>query len=408
VLFRAAAVFLLLVAPAAALDEMQDEEMIAELLATPPPPPDEAQRRAVKERRWAILPQVGFGPESGPKGGLKFEHRNLLDLGIDIDVHGSYAMNRQQSIELSIGTPHLIDDRFLLLFRAGYDLDPTDDFFGLGNNEVGPDPASTHSDERVDAALVAGWRPWRRLALNLGVGLRKVRIGRGEEDDDDTPFTIDVFPDLPGLEGGWVNPVRFSVVWSTRDNVVRPTRGWRAIGVVSHTNEALLSDFEYTRVVGDVSYLFPIWSERHVFGLRLGAAHIDGPRREVPFWQLEQMGGDDTLRGFFPQRFLGKSRLLGTAEYRTRLFDFDFFRIWHIVVDGAVFGEAGRVFVSKGELRDEFFLDDGQLDDVEDDLRYSYGGGVRFALSQAIIARIDVGFSEEDTGLVYLTFGHVF
>jgi predicted ABC-type transport system involved in lysophospholipase L1 biosynthesis ATPase subunit len=42
------------------------------------------------------------------------------------------------------------------------------------------------------------------------------------------------------------------------------------------------------------------------------------------------------------------------------------------------------------------------------DLQYSYGGGLRIALSQALVARIDVGFSDEETGLVYLAFGHAF
>ena len=42
---------------------------------------------------------------------------------------------------------------------------------------------------------------------------------------------------------------------------------------------------------------------------------------------------------------------------------------------------------------------------VVSDLQYSYGGGLRIALSQALVARIDVGFSDEETGLVYLAFG---
>jgi hypothetical protein len=42
------------------------------------------------------------------------------------------------------------------------------------------------------------------------------------------------------------------------------------------------------------------------------------------------------------------------------------------------------------------------------DFRYSYGAGARIALGEAILARIDVGFSDEETGLVYLTFGHIF
>lgn len=41
-------------------------------------------------------------------------------------------------------------------------------------------------------------------------------------------------------------------------------------------------------------------------------------------------------------------------------------------------------------------------------MRVSYGGGLRIALSEAILARTDVGFSEEESGLVYLTFGHTF
>jgi outer membrane translocation and assembly module TamA len=190
--------------------------------------------------------------------------------------------------------------------------------------------------------------------------------------------------------------------------VVRPTRGWRAILVVAHTNKAMLSDFEFTRYVADLSYLFPLWSERHVLGLRLGGGYVDGPRRGVPFWELEELGGDDTLRGFFPHRFLGTSRVVGTVEYRAQLFAFDFFKLWHVQVDGVAFGEAGRVFIARHVLREDFGLNDTQLARLESALRYSGGGGVRFALSRALIARIDVGLSEEERGLVYLTFGHTF
>ena len=36
------------------------------------------------------------------------------------------------------------------------------------------------------------------------------------------------------------------------------------------------------------------------------------------------------------------------------------------------------------------------------------GAGVRFALSQALIARVDLAFSDEQTPIVYLAFGHTF
>src|SRR6185503_6790019 len=145
---------------------------------------------------------------------------------------------------LSVGYPDILDERFLVLLKAGYDADPTFDFFGLGNNDLGPDPVSTHRIESAIGSLTAGWRPWPRLAVNFTVGLRHVHIGRGDRDDDDTPFTVDLFPDLPGIDGGFVNPLELSLVWNTRDAIIRPTRGWRGILKVSHTNHALQSDFE--------------------------------------------------------------------------------------------------------------------------------------------------------------------
>src|SRR5581483_5003336 len=275
------------------------------------------------------------------------------------------------------------------------------------NNDVGPDEVSTQLYEQTDGELVLGWRPWNRVAVNASVGLRHVHIGRGDRDDG-TPFTVDAFPRLPGIAGGLVNPIAVSLVWNSRDDVVRPTRGWRAIVKVSHTDRALLSDFEFTRYLVDVGYLYPFRGGRHVIAVRLNGGFIDGPRRDVPFWELERLGGDDTLRGYFPRRFLGSQRVLGNLEYRARLFEFPFRDLWQVRIDGAVFGEAGRVFTSSSNLKNEFALNRDLIQRVAQDLKYSYGGGVRIALSEALVARIDVGFSDEEKGLVYLAFGQAF
>jgi outer membrane protein assembly factor BamA len=390
--------------PAAAHLETSTAETIAELLATS----RASSETGTPGRQWAVLPQVGFGPDTGAVGGLKLEHRNVAGAGITLDVDGTYALDSQQSFELEVGSPHLLDDRFLALFRARYYLDPTHEFFGLGNNDVGPDAASTYLFERADGEVTLGWRPDPRVAVSLGIGLRHVHVGRGDRDDDGRPFTLDASPGLPGLGGGFVNPITLSLVWSNRDGVVRPTRGWRAILQVSHTDRALLSDFEYTRWVADVGYLHPLAGGRHVVGARLSGGFIDGPARDTPFWELESLGGDDTLRGYFPERFRGSQRILLNVEWRFRVAEFPFFDIWRVQLDGVAFGEAGRVFTDRGELADEFRLNRSLLSRVVGDLRYSYGGGVRFALSQALVARIDVGFSDEETGLVYLAFGHAF
>jgi hypothetical protein len=41
-------------------------------------------------------------------------------------------------------------------------------------------------------------------------------------------------------------------------------------------------------------------------------------------------------------------------------------------------------------------------------IRVAGGPGLRIALSHALVVRIDVGFSEEETAITYLSFDHTF
>jgi len=66
--------------PALAVHQISTEEDIADLLATPVITIEEAEQ-ASKERQWAILPEVGYDPESGGLGGVKFTHRNIAGTG---------------------------------------------------------------------------------------------------------------------------------------------------------------------------------------------------------------------------------------------------------------------------------------------------------------------------------------
>lgn len=390
--------------PVGAIEELEAEEDISDLL--PDEFPGERDESGVAGRRWAILPQIGFGPDTGVLAGAKFTHRNLNGTGITFDADGTYSINQQQSLALSLGSGRLYDGRVILLVRAKYDLDPQREFFGLGNNNVGPDPASTHEFQEIGGAITLGWRVFERVAFNFAVGARQVDIRRGDPDGS-VPYTKDAFPDLPGVNGGVVNPLAFSLVWNTRDDVMRPTRGWRLLLKIIHANKDLLSDFEFTRYVGDAGYLRSFWNGRYVLGLRVNGEWIDAPDEDVPFWELAELGGQDTLRGFFPHRFVGKGRVLLNGEARFQIVEFDFFDLWRVHIDGVVFGDGGRVFLDKDDLEDEF-----QLGDIADSIihtfQYSYGGGLRIKLSEALVARIDVGFSDEETGLVYLSFGQTF
>lgn len=400
--------------PVEAIEELEAEIGIADLL--PAEFPGVEPERDIGGRPWAILPQLGFGPDTGALAGAKFAHRDLFGKDANFDIDGVYSLKNHQRLRLSIGSPHLWQDRALVLFRAQYLLDPQREFFGLGNNEIGPDPASSHEFQEVAGGVTLGWRPFERVAFNLGVGWRKVDVRDGKRLDDcdeeigdppTCPLTRELLPDLTGIDGGVINPISVSLVWNTRDDIMRPTRGWRIILKIVNSNHAF-SDFKFTRYFVDLGYLRSLYRGALIFGARVNGEYNDARLGEVPFWELADLGGRDTLRGFFPYRFLGDARVVINTEVRGKLFEFDFFKLWRVKIDGVAFGDTGRVFIDIDELREEFRLDAAILERIINDFRYSYGGGLRFVLSRALVARIDAGFSEENKGLLYLSFGHTF
>ncbi|MDE2511220.1 MAG: BamA/TamA family outer membrane protein, partial [Elusimicrobia bacterium] len=246
------------------------------------------------------------------------------------------------------------------------------------------------------------------LVVAVTAGTRQTRIARSSESGDPSPATADAFPRLTGIAGGRTNPVIASFVYNDRTSVTRPTLGWSAIGSVEHVNVNLANDFDFTRYTLDASYLHPLESNKRIFGLHLGGEYIEGAGGHIPFFELASLGGSNDMRGFFPDRFLGTSRVTVNAEYRERLGGFNFMNLWDIQVDGVVFGDAGQVYISDSDLSHEFHTRYTRLPEIFEGFRYSYGPGLRIAIGEAILARLDVGFSNEQTGLVYLVFGHTF
>jgi outer membrane protein assembly factor BamA len=394
-----------------ALDTIDSEQRIADSL----PDQGEKEPENQKTRRWAILPQAGYDPAAGLVFGAKVTDRSLFGRNMTLDVDVTYSTNQHQSARVGLEVPRLWNDRLLAFTDGSWALDPQREFFGLGNNDIGPESISTYEIQDFGGTFTVGWRITPNLAFNLGVVGRDVAIRRGDalsscqaadrSDVSPCPFTVDTEPNLVGIPGGYLVSFSSSLVFDTRDSMIRPTHGWRLILKVDHTNRSL-GDFEFTRYSGDASYLNSFFDERLVVGLRFNGEYVDGP--SIPFWELATLGGADTLRGFYPYRFLGEARVLGTFELRGKLVEFDFFDLWRVRIDGVAFIESGRVFLNEGDLQEEFSLDSDIVGRIFDDFQYSYGPGLRIALSEALVARIDAGFSDEETGLLYLTFGHTF
>ena len=415
-----AAVFLMLPAPGTMADTeyMAAEENISEFLPSvesldyllPARIPGEPQPVEPDKRQWALLPEIGYGPDTGVMAGVKFSHMNILGSGTYFDVNGLYGLEGRQTFALNVGSPHLAHGRLILLLRGRFVVDLKRQFFGLGMNDLGPDPASMHAIQDGAGGITVGWRPFKHIAFDFSLGARNVQIFCRSNRDSSTPCTKGEFPDLPGTDGGWVNYLGLSVVWDNSDSIVRPTRGWRFIVKAIHTNNLLPGPYEFTRFVGDASYLTAFLEKRLILGMRINGEWVTGPDGKIPFWELSEMGGSDSLRGFDSHRFVGTARFLVNGEVRYALTEFDFFHLWHIRIDGLLFGDGGRVFIDEKDLSSEFGIppDNLVIESQTGGFQYSYGCGARIALSHVLVARIDVGFSEENTGLVFLSFGQTF
>jgi len=344
---------------------------------------------------FAVFPQVGYGPETGPKAGVKFEGRDLFGRTLFGDVNLLVGLKRQQKATIQVGDPEL--GPFMLFGTLAWYGDPSVEFFGLGNNEIGPDPLSNHEMRRARAGLTVGYRILRRFAVVFDAFYRDTNVKNGT--NDDTPSTQRFAPNLPGVHGAQSNYLALALVYNSRDDLVRPTRGWEMIFKYLNADHALFNrDTDYQKLMLDVSVIQPLVWRRQVIALHANIETVFGDDEDIPFFELSSLGGDDTMRGYFPQRFLGQGSALFNAEYRLKLFDFNFRKLWDVTIDGVGFGDIGRVYEDWHDFTHHPF----------DHIRYSGGGGLRLALSSGLVARLDAGFSPEETGLIYLTFGHTF
>ena len=111
----------------------------------------------------------------------------------------------------------------------------------------------------------------------------------------------------------------------------------------------------------------------------------------IPFFELSELGGDETLRGFGENRFLDEGRVLVNAEERFKVFQLNYGNV-RTDIELAVFTDVGRVFHNFSDLGS------GKIQAV-------VGGGIRFLAASQIVAKIDVGVGSEGvaifTGLDY-------
>jgi outer membrane protein assembly factor BamA len=208
-----------------------------------------------------------------------------------------------------------------------------------------------------------------------------------------------------GYQGGLNAPVTIGAAYDTRDSEVWTTSG--SFDEFALRGASVATGSQYTWAGGTIIF-------RHYWSLpgELVLADqllIDVQSGQIPFYDLDTtgtlqettgLGGNDSLRGFVKDRFLGDVKLMDNLELRRILFSFHLFGdAWH--VGATAFAEAGRVYDHL--IADGAFLTDGPPLLIHWDV----GLGPRLVFGDNFLLRFDVGASVEGPRY-YLTVRNLF
>lgn len=334
--------------------------------------------------RSLLVPYATYNPLLGVAASVHYERFFAYETKFDTDI--SQSTQNQAFYRLRYSSPRVFDPRYLFQGFGLYENDRTARFYGIGA-ESREQNETNYTLRQVGGELSFGRRLKPELIASVTERIRYVTIRRGAVDS--LPFLQDAFTDVPGEDGSFVWAHRLALTYDSRNSYIAPTRGRYGQVFLEVADEAIGSQASFVRYGLEGRLLWPHFGERLVTVVRGLVERVDGS--DLPFFELSDLGGDDTLRGFGENRFLDEGRILVNAEERIKVFHITYGDV-RTDIELAVFAEAGRVFKSFSDLGS------GKIQAV-------IGGGIRFLAASQIVAKIDVGVGSEGlaifTGLDY-------
>ena len=207
---------------------------------------------------------------------------------------------------------------------------------------------------------------------------------------------------ISGVDGGWVSIIQTALIFDTRDFEPDPTKGYYFEIANEYSSKYIGSQFDFNKlfIQGRAYQKIPV-GKRTVLAGRFGIGNIFGDN--APFFEFQDqwspegsinaLGGRQSLRGYRANRFLARSMWFTNVELRVRLAE------TKLGKQRFAFGVAP--FFDAGTVRDRW------QDLNFNNIKYSYGGGLRIAWNQSTILSFDYGRSKEDK-LFYFGIGQAF
>jgi outer membrane protein assembly factor BamA len=271
-----------------------------------------------------------------------------------------YSLKKQFVAAIN-GTIYFPKEKFILTEQISYSFFP-DKFWGIG--KIAPDSNKESYNFKQAYIYLHGQRS---VANHLYIGiiyeyqrLLKVNYIAGGLFDTEN---------VPGRNSYHISGLGASFTYDTRNDAFAPDKGVFLQGYFNHFASYFGSDFQYTNYVVDLRSFIRIY-KKQVLALQAYAFINNGT---VPLRSLASLGGANSMRGYYDGRFRDKDQTVLQTEYRMPVY-----RRFGAVV----FGGIGNVSHDCNYLS-------------IDALKYSYGGGLRIALtkSENLNLRLDYGIA---------------
>ena len=268
--------------------------------------------------------------------------------------------------------------------------------------------------------------------LNFKIGSVNLdKLNKGKKGDD-------ILPDVPGLyeeyqdweiisseeaDGGFVPTLKAGIVYDTRDNRPNPMKGvWTEVafegapeflGAESSFIKLSLTHRQYFTIIPkDLSFAYRLNYQTTVAGHTPFYYQTQVITSELKSATSEGLGGGSSLRGILRNRIVGDGFFLGNIEARWKFVRFQFINNnFYLGLNGFVdFGQVTKkinveptnVYAS---TLPEYF------DNGAEGMHYSYGAGLRVAMNENFIIKLDYGMAADkrdgDSG-IYIGLNYLF
>jgi len=319
-----------------------------------------------------VAPEIDVGSVTEVGGGPAITWAGFPYGDSKLRIAASWSTTDRRRARLT----ELIGDRKPVGFRirADYDYRPDLRFYGIGNTTPSSDRSIFLLEKTTaEASLLFG--SWSLRQLRLVGGYSSMAPFRGY---GGTPRLEAIFP--PGSLPFQVESTRellYGVTgdFATLDNARDPAIGLHGRAEWRRASGVRGSDPDYNQWQLEGRAYAPVFAKRRVIALRGVYAGIDpiGTTTTIPFYRLVE--SDATLRfaGYPSHRFRDRQLLLGRVEYR--------WEVWRSVRAVGLY-EVGEVAPEASAFTARA-------------LRWTYGGGFRYGLTDESALRLEVAKSAE-------------